>query len=162
MPGTTQHAIHKSTPQLAEECFYPLTQTADEVSRLPVQSSTIFRGDEQHLGFISQHFGQWRTDVSQVAQRNSTVNRECQGRSSVSTIEVGRQQQSATKMSIQVTQQMQLEAEEPAGRRFAPLSTIFSQEPHPSMTDRLADWDGLGVNQIKRRGLTSSGACGLS
>jgi len=152
MPRTTQHAIHKSTPQFAKQRLDPLTQTANECSPFLVQLSAIFRRNEQHLGFISHHFGQRCANISQVTQQDSTVNRERQRRSSITVMEIGGQQHAATNVTVQVAQQMQLEAEEPAGRRFAPVSTIFSEESYPSMPNRLADWNRLGVNQIERRG----------
>src|ERR1700749_111016 len=162
MPRTTQHAIYKNTPQLAEERFDPFTQAADECSALLMQSSAIFRCHEQHFSFLSHHFGQRRTLISQVAQHHSTVNRECQCSGRIRVIEVGWQKQPATNVTIHVTQQMQLETEEPARRRLAPSRAIFSQESYPSMPNRLADRDGLRVNQIKGRRLDLSRARGLS
>src|SRR4051812_17675349 len=103
MPRTTQHTIYKSTPQLTEECFHALAQAADECSALLMQSSAIFGRDEQHLGFISHSFSQRCTDITQVTQRHAAINRQSQRRSSVTVIVVGRQQQSATDVSVQVT-----------------------------------------------------------
>src|ERR1700749_3712823 len=151
MPRTTQHAIYKNTPQLAEERFDPFTQAADECSALLMQSSAIFRCHEQHFSFLSHHFGQRRTLISQVARPTPPANRDGRCRSRITVIEVGCQKHPATNVTIHVTQQMQLETEEPARRRLAPSRAIFSQASYPSMPNRLSDRDGLRVNQIKGR-----------
>jgi hypothetical protein len=134
MPRTTQHTIYKSTPQLAEERFYPLSQTTDECSRFLPKLSTIFGREEQQLSLISHYFSQRRADVSQVTQQHSTINTKCQRRSGITVMEVGRQQHAAANVPVQVAQQMQLETKEPAGGAFAPVRTIFSEEPHAPVT----------------------------
>jgi hypothetical protein len=63
MPRTTQHTIYKATPQLAKERFYPCAQTVDEDSRSLMQSSSIFRRDEQHLGFSCS----WREQMERAS-----------------------------------------------------------------------------------------------
>ena len=158
MPRTTKHTVNKPVPQLRECCLDALAQTTDEWAT----PARLLWCDEQHLGFLRQQGCQWSTSIATITQHNAAINclRKCSGH--ISLIRVGWRQRTAQHFSRLSCDDMQLEAEIPARRRFTEISPVFSQQSHTSMPDRFADRNRLGIHQIKRCRLEITATCGFN
>src|SRR6201999_103724 len=156
MPRTTKDAVYKARPQLREGRLDALAQTTDECAPPP---RFLWRNQEQ-FRFFSQRARQRSASITAITQHDAAINclRKCSCH--ISLIGVARSQHTAQDFSTMRRDEVQFETEEPSGRRFPKIRSIFSQETHSPVTDWFADRNRLGVHQIERRGVEVAAACG--
>src|ERR1700737_4673457 len=146
-PGAAKHPIHKVPPQLAESSFNALAQLTEYEF---VLRGTVL-GNQQHLGLFRQAMGAVRTAIPQIAQGDATVDSLHQRQRWVAIIGVARRQDDIEHPSMNLAQEVELEAKEPPFAGFSKIRPLVSQQPRSPVSDRGAERNGLTIDQIQSR-----------
>lgn len=144
-PRTTEYAIYKTMPQLAEQRLHALPHAAVQGPFVGHVSSR----HQQQVIFFGQHLGKLRPAVTQVSQHHAASHRFGQFRPWPAIIEIPRRQPRVHDTTIAVAQGVEFEAKEPAGTALAEVSTLVAQQAHSPVTNGFADRDGFGINQVE-------------
>jgi hypothetical protein len=144
-PRPAEEAINELIPQLRKGGFDSLSHRADQSRIL----RRIGPRDDQYLRFLGQQLGQLWASVSQISQDHAALDEPQQRQGRVAIITVGWGQHRPFAAAVNVAQQMQLKAKEPAGAALAEISALFAQISDPAVAKGFAQTDRLGINQIQ-------------
>src|ERR1044072_4211641 len=130
-PRSAQYPVYELAPHLRKHCLYSLTHTADEFSF----GRRINSRQHQQFAFRGKHLTKFRPAITQISQKDSSINRFAQFNSRISIIPVSRTEKSIYYQPRCIAQQVQLETKEPSSRTFAEASAIIAQQAHTAGTN---------------------------
>ena len=144
-PRTRIDPIYKHTPKLRKDRLNALSETTDQA---PMHSS-IRRRDHQHVGLLGQLCRNLCPTITKIAQRHAAVGLQPQAEGGLSIIAIAWRQHRANDLPVDIGQRAQLETKKPARAAFAKICRLITQQAYTPVMNRLADWDGLGVEDIQ-------------
>src|SRR5215208_94548 len=131
MPRARIYLINKHTPKLREECFYSLSQAANQCS-LPTR---IGCRDQQSRSFNSQLLRYLFASIAKVAKRYSSISHKRERKRRFPAIDIACCQHCCQEMPVDIYRSVQLEAEEPSFAGFPKVCPILSEQPHTSVSN---------------------------
>src|SRR5215207_1573561 len=105
--------------------------------------------DEQDLSLLLKQGSGRLASIAQVSERHSTVARFAQREQRVTVIYRAGRQHEIEKASRNMAQTVQFEAKEPTLRSFPEACAILPHQTHSPMSQRVAQRNRLGINQIE-------------
>jgi hypothetical protein len=145
LPGSAENPINKVMPKLREQRFNPLTHTAVKFSlfgHIPARY-------QQQFTLICKQLSELWSFIAQISKQYPSIYRLSQFKGWISIIDIAGSQNSIHNAPVDITQGVELKAEEPPRASFAKVCPIFSEQSHTTVTNRLTDRDGLGISKVE-------------
>jgi hypothetical protein len=155
-PGAAEYPIHKLAPQLTKGGFDLLADLAEDEA----MGGSLVTGNQQHLGLFRQGGGTVGATIAQITKSDAPSQALDQDQRGNAIIAIARGQDNIEDPSVNVAEQMELEAKEPPFTALAKVRAFVPQQPHPSMADGQTKGNRFAVQQIQAGGLPRVGTSG--